>query len=102
MNKGKLVEITLGMIVFLAAAMATPTVATSSGAGIITLSAVLHGSFSTAKAYIAAQYEVQDGRFVLGPQTRFHFGISSGTGSHAWWYDDDSYTAPTQMVGHGT
>ena len=102
MNKKKLAGTIFGVVVLVIAAMATPAIAANSGAGIITLSALLHGSFSTAKAYMAAQYEVQNGIFVLGPQTRFHFGISTGTGSHAWWYTTDSYTAPTEMVGHGT
>ena len=82
------------------AAIATPAVAAQSG--IITLDTILHGSFSTAKVYIAEQYEFQGDQFQLGPATRVHFGSSSGTGSNAYWYDTDSYTAPRMIYGHGS
>jgi len=100
MNKKKLAGLTLSVVVLAIAAMATPAVATQSG--VITLDTILHGSFSTARVYIAAQYAVQDGTFKLGPMTRVHFGSSSGTGSNAYWYTTDSYTAPSAIQAHGT
>lgn len=65
MNKRELVGLTLSVVVLAIAALATPAVATQSG--IITLDTILHGSFSTAKVYIAEQYVVQNGQFQLGP-----------------------------------
>jgi len=100
MNRKELTGITLGVVVLAIAAMATPAVATQSG--VITLDTILHGSFSTAKVYIAAQYAVQNGQFQLGPRTRVRFGSSSGTGSNAYWYVTDSYTAPSMIEAHGT
>ncbi|GAB6102317.1 hypothetical protein JCM16138_15400 [Thermococcus atlanticus] len=100
MNKKELAGITLGVVVLAIAAMATPAVATQSG--VITLDAILHGSFSTAKVYIAEQYVVQNGQFQLGPMTKAHFGSSSGTGSNAYWYTSDAYTTPSLIDGWGT
>ncbi|WP_297462317.1 hypothetical protein [Thermococcus sp.] len=100
MNKKKLAGAIFGVVVLVIAAMATPAIATNSG--VITLDTILHGSFSTAEVYIAAQYAVQNRQFQLGPSTRVHFGSSSGTGSNAYWYTTDSYTAPATIQAHGT
>ncbi len=101
MNKRELAGLTLGVVVVALAAMATPALA--SGAGTVTLTTTLHGSFSDAKAYIQDYYTVENGQFVLGmPYTWVHFGSSSGTGSNAYWYTTDSSTSPGVITASGT
>ncbi len=101
MNKKELAGLTLGVVVVVLAAMATPALA--SGTGTVTLTATLHGSFSDARVYIADYYTVENGQFVLGmPYTWVHFGSSSGTGSNAYWYTTDSSTSPGAIIASGT
>ncbi|WP_297437738.1 hypothetical protein [Thermococcus sp.] len=100
MNKRELAYTIFGIVVLVIAATTTPALATQSG--VVTLDTILHGSFSTARVYIAAQYEFQGDQLQQGPMTRVHFGSSSGTGSNAYWYSTDSYTTPHSIYGQGS